>query len=434
MTRAFLRAAAVTLAAPRSWPPLLSSRSRRRRRFSSRGSIARARRPGSARCRRAPSRRGSRRTDAASPSTPSTGRSGSRIWTTWPRPGGSPPDASRCGRPTAAACSLPDRRASSSFGRHQMGAGRQNSSPRPRARPSRGPRPLVSSATSRSPAPPTTTCGRSRPTTARSGRCSPHPTTAQMSSRFSPDGKWLAYQSNETGRYEVYVEPFPRTGARTQISDGGGERPVWSPDGREIFFDREATLFVAAVERRHHVHRAHARRAADQRIHAGVRTTVVGSRAGRVALPRDVSVRGAANRGTPRCKAGLPSTRGRSAAGTALNPLITCTYTAALLRRACCTNGVRTDVVPVVEPERTLAHRHPQCGTLRRTHHDQTWYSARGHAGADCSRSPSPHASWPATACRKYRRRASAAGGRASPARISSTPRKATTRRRSPIR
>ena len=41
------------------------------------------------------------------------------------------------------------------------------------------------------------------------------PTTAQMGSRFSPDGKWLAYQSNESGRYEIYVEPFPRTGART---------------------------------------------------------------------------------------------------------------------------------------------------------------------------------------------------------------------------
>jgi serine/threonine-protein kinase len=73
------------------------------------------------------------------------------------------------------------------------------------------------------------------------------PTSAQMSSRFSPDGKWLAYQSNETGRHEIYVEPFPRTGTRIRVSDAGGERPVWSPDGRELFYDKDATLFVAAI-------------------------------------------------------------------------------------------------------------------------------------------------------------------------------------------
>ena len=73
------------------------------------------------------------------------------------------------------------------------------------------------------------------------------PTSAQMSSRFSSDGKWLAYQSNETGRHEIYVEPFPRTGTRIQVSDAGGERPVWSMDGRELFYDKDATLFVAAI-------------------------------------------------------------------------------------------------------------------------------------------------------------------------------------------
>jgi eukaryotic-like serine/threonine-protein kinase len=73
------------------------------------------------------------------------------------------------------------------------------------------------------------------------------PTSAQMSSRFSADGKWLAYQSNETGRHEIYIEPFPRTGTRIRVSDAGGERPVWSPDGRELFYDKDATLFVAAI-------------------------------------------------------------------------------------------------------------------------------------------------------------------------------------------
>jgi Tol biopolymer transport system component len=75
------------------------------------------------------------------------------------------------------------------------------------------------------------------------------PASAQMSSRFSPDGKWIAYQSNTSGRYEIYVEPWPRTptATRTQVSDTGGERPVWSLDGREIYFDQGATLFVSAI-------------------------------------------------------------------------------------------------------------------------------------------------------------------------------------------
>jgi serine/threonine-protein kinase len=57
-----------------------------------------------------------------------------------------------------------------------------------------------------------------------------------MQSVFSPDGRWLAYQSDETGRYEVYVRPFPEPGGRQQISTGGGTQPMWSPNGRELFF------------------------------------------------------------------------------------------------------------------------------------------------------------------------------------------------------
>jgi serine/threonine-protein kinase len=56
---------------------------------------------------------------------------------------------------------------------------------------------------------------------------------------FSPDGRWLAYQSNETGINEVYVRPFPGPGATSPISTGGGEEPVWSWAGgarRELFF------------------------------------------------------------------------------------------------------------------------------------------------------------------------------------------------------
>ena len=52
----------------------------------------------------------------------------------------------------------------------------------------------------------------------------------------SPDGKWIAYLSNESGRFEVYVRSFPVAGAQWQISTSGGTMPVWSPDGRELFY------------------------------------------------------------------------------------------------------------------------------------------------------------------------------------------------------
>jgi Tol biopolymer transport system component len=54
--------------------------------------------------------------------------------------------------------------------------------------------------------------------------------------QFSPDGQWLAYASNESGRYEVYVRPFPDTGGRWQISNGGGAYPRWRHDGRELYY------------------------------------------------------------------------------------------------------------------------------------------------------------------------------------------------------
>ncbi|MFN0101735.1 MAG: protein kinase domain-containing protein, partial [Bryobacteraceae bacterium] len=53
---------------------------------------------------------------------------------------------------------------------------------------------------------------------------------------FSPDGRWLAYQSQESGTAEVYVRPFPGPGGRRQVSTGGGGAPVWSRDGRELLF------------------------------------------------------------------------------------------------------------------------------------------------------------------------------------------------------
>lgn len=52
----------------------------------------------------------------------------------------------------------------------------------------------------------------------------------------SPDGKWLAYASNLSGRYEVYVMPFSRNAAPVQVSDAGGVEPAWSSDGRRLFY------------------------------------------------------------------------------------------------------------------------------------------------------------------------------------------------------
>lgn len=54
--------------------------------------------------------------------------------------------------------------------------------------------------------------------------------------RLSPDGKWVVYQSNESGQIEVYLAPFPWTGAKWQVSTGGGMSPRWRADGKEIFY------------------------------------------------------------------------------------------------------------------------------------------------------------------------------------------------------
>ena len=53
---------------------------------------------------------------------------------------------------------------------------------------------------------------------------------------FSPDGRWLAYQSNESGRDEVYVQPYPGPGGKWMISSEGGSKLLWASDGRELFY------------------------------------------------------------------------------------------------------------------------------------------------------------------------------------------------------
>ena len=54
--------------------------------------------------------------------------------------------------------------------------------------------------------------------------------------QFSPDGKWIAYQSNESGRFEIYVQPFPGPEGKSLISTNGGGQVRWRRDGKELFY------------------------------------------------------------------------------------------------------------------------------------------------------------------------------------------------------
>ncbi|PYV20907.1 MAG: hypothetical protein DMG27_21925, partial [Acidobacteria bacterium] len=65
---------------------------------------------------------------------------------------------------------------------------------------------------------------------------------------FSPDGRWIAYQSDESGRGEIYVRPFPGPGGKTLISPEGGTQPVWARNGRELFYRNGDKMMAAAVE------------------------------------------------------------------------------------------------------------------------------------------------------------------------------------------
>jgi serine/threonine protein kinase len=64
---------------------------------------------------------------------------------------------------------------------------------------------------------------------------------------FSPDGRWLAYTSDESGHWEVFVRPYPGPGGRTQISTDGGSEPLWSPDGSELFYRADGKLMVVGI-------------------------------------------------------------------------------------------------------------------------------------------------------------------------------------------
>jgi serine/threonine protein kinase/WD40 repeat protein len=69
----------------------------------------------------------------------------------------------------------------------------------------------------------------------------------ELVGRFSPDGRWVAYQSNDSGTWQVFVRPYPGPGARWQISNEGGTEPRWSRSGRGIFYRHANRLMVVDV-------------------------------------------------------------------------------------------------------------------------------------------------------------------------------------------
>jgi Tol biopolymer transport system component len=68
--------------------------------------------------------------------------------------------------------------------------------------------------------------------------------------RFSPDGHWLAYVSNESGRNEIYVQPYPGPGGKWQISTEGGVEPLWNSNGRELFYRTGDKMMAVGIDTR----------------------------------------------------------------------------------------------------------------------------------------------------------------------------------------
>ena len=69
----------------------------------------------------------------------------------------------------------------------------------------------------------------------------------QRGGRFSPDGKWVAYQSTETGAEEVFVRPYPQLDAKYQISNGGGTEPLWARDGKTLYYRHRAEAIEVPI-------------------------------------------------------------------------------------------------------------------------------------------------------------------------------------------
>ena len=70
----------------------------------------------------------------------------------------------------------------------------------------------------------------------------------QTNGVFSPNGRWLAYSSNENGRSEIFIKPYPKTSSKFQITSEGGAHPLWSPDGKELFYQNNGNLYSVAIQ------------------------------------------------------------------------------------------------------------------------------------------------------------------------------------------
>jgi len=75
-----------------------------------------------------------------------------------------------------------------------------------------------------------------------------HTPAAERQGSLSPDGHWLAYASNDSGRSEIYVEPVPGPGGRRQVSSDGGEQPRWVRNGREIVYRNGTKMMSVLVQ------------------------------------------------------------------------------------------------------------------------------------------------------------------------------------------
>ena len=64
---------------------------------------------------------------------------------------------------------------------------------------------------------------------------------------ISPDGRWLAYATNDTNRFEVYVQPFPNLNGKYQISTDGGAEPIWAKNGRELFYRNGDKMMAVTI-------------------------------------------------------------------------------------------------------------------------------------------------------------------------------------------
>ena len=71
----------------------------------------------------------------------------------------------------------------------------------------------------------------------------------ELNAEVSPDGHWLAYESNESGRNEIYLRPFPNVDAdKRQVSTNGGTQPLWARNGQELFYESMGTLMRVPVK------------------------------------------------------------------------------------------------------------------------------------------------------------------------------------------